>query len=106
MGTYDDEAPRLSEIGRMIGSIDRKMDDFRQEVRTALADKVSKETYIVERDALKERITSLETIVASQRAVAEAATAKRSNNLTTTIYSAVGALVVGIISAFLMTRGG
>ena len=51
---YDDDAPRLSEIGRMIGSIDRKMDDFRQEVRTALADKVSKETYQAERDAMRQ----------------------------------------------------
>ena len=60
MPSYDDDAPRLSEIGRMIGGVDRKLDDFRQEVRAALQDKVSKEVYMAEHSAQNDRIAALE----------------------------------------------
>lgn len=105
MGTYEDDAPRLSEIGRMIGGIDRKMDDFRQEVRAALADKVSRETYVVERDTIKDRLSMVESGLVALKATLDADAQSRGKMITNVVYGAVGSLVVGIISAFLFTRG-
>jgi hypothetical protein len=65
---YEEDAPRLSEIGRHIGSIDRKIDDFRNEVRQALNDKVSKETYDAQRQAQSDRITALELTIRNANA--------------------------------------
>ena len=65
MGLDDYDAPRLSEIGRTLSSLDRKIDDFRNEIRTQLNDKVSKETYEAQRQAaMLERIVTLEHTIA------------------------------------------
>lgn len=90
MGTYEDEAPRLSEIGRMIQGMDRKIDDFRGEVRTALNDKVSKEVYTAERNAMTEAIAELK--------------AKARSNMNTT-YGALVSIVVGVILFWVQSRG-
>lgn len=90
MGTYEDEAPRLSEIGRMIQGMDRKIDDFRGEVRTALNDKVSKEVYMAERNAMMESIAELKN--------------KARSNMNTT-YGAFASLIVGVILFWVQSRG-
>lgn len=54
------EAPRLAEIGRQITQVGQNLSDFRNEVRNNFTDLVRKDTYQAERDALKERIVSLE----------------------------------------------
>lgn len=90
MGTYEDEAPRLSEIGRMIQGMDRKIDDFRGEVRTALNDKVSKEVYNAERSATLERISNLES---------------RARSTTNGLYGGFISVAVGMILFWVQSRG-
>lgn len=68
MGLDDYDAPRLSEIGRTLSSLDRKIDDFRNEIRTQLNDKVSKETYEAQRQAAQDRIVALEQTIRSANA--------------------------------------
>ena len=82
---YEEDAPRLSEIGRLIYSLDRKMDDFRSEVRQALNDKVSKETYEAQRGAMADRISTLELSL---------------RNANARFWGAFGTLTVGMIVAF------
>lgn len=60
MPVHEDEAPRLAEIGRQIAQVGQNLSDFRSEVRFNFSEMVRKETYVAERDALKERIVSLE----------------------------------------------
>ena len=91
MGTYEDEAPRLSEIGRMIQGMDRKIDDFRGEVRAALNDKVSKEVYNAERAADRERISNLES---------------RARSTLNGLYGGFISVAVGMILFWIQTRGG
>lgn len=61
MPLHDDEAPRLAEIGRRISEVSQTMHDFRNEVRTGFTDMVRKDLYYAEQNALRERITNLET---------------------------------------------
>lgn len=68
MGLDDHDAPRLSEIGRILSSLDRKIDDFRNEIRAQLNDKVSKETYEAQRQAAQDRIANLEQTIRSANA--------------------------------------
>ena len=89
MASYEDDAPRLSEIGRLIQGLDRKMDDFRGEVRAALNDKVSKETYDAQRVALQDRIASLEQVV---------------RNANARFWGGFGTIVVAAILAYLGMR--
>lgn len=56
----DSEAPRLAEIGRRITEVGQNLSDFRSEVRGSFIEMVRKDTYQAERDALRERIASLE----------------------------------------------
>lgn len=90
MGTYEDDAPRLSEIGRVLQGLDRKLDDFRAEVRAQLSDKVSKEVYQAERAGLMDRIAVLEA---------------RARSMTNTIYGGLASIIVGAI-LFYMQNGG
>jgi hypothetical protein len=68
MGIDDYDVPRLSEIGRTLNSLDRKIDDFRNEIRAQLNDKVSKETYEAQRQAAADRILALEQTIRSANA--------------------------------------
>lgn len=90
MGTYEDDAPRLSEIGRVLQGLDRKLDDFRAEVRAQLSDKVSKEVYQAERSGLLDRISTLET---------------RARSMTNTLYGGLTSIIVGAILFYLQTKG-
>lgn len=90
MGTYEDDAPRLSEIGRVLQGLDRKLDDFRAEVRAQLSDKVSKEVYQAERAGLLDRISTLET---------------RARSMTNTLYGGLTSIIVGAILFYLQTKG-
>ncbi len=89
MGSYDDDAPRLSEIGRMIGALSGTVNDFRSEVRTALADKVSKELYNADMSALKDRVIALET---------------RNRSLTNTVIGIFATVVAAGVVAYLGFR--
>lgn len=60
MPIEDHEAPRLAEIGRRITEVGQNLSDFRAEVRGSFVEMVRKDTYMAERDALKERIVALE----------------------------------------------
>lgn len=86
MTSYEDDAPRLSEIGRMIGGVDRKLDDFRQEVRAALQDKVSKEVYQAERSAQNDRILVLE---------------NKFRSITNQVWGMLGTIMIAVIIAYL-----
>lgn len=97
MSTYEDDAPRLSEIGRVLQGLDRKLDDFRAEVRAQLSDKVSKEVYIAERAALMDQVNaSKERIVAIE--------AKHRSN-TNTIYGGLASIIVGVILFYIQAKG-
>lgn len=61
MPLHDDEAPRLAEIGRRIAEVSQTVNDFRNEIRANFTEMVRKDLYYAERDAMRERITSLET---------------------------------------------
>lgn len=89
MGIHDDEAPRLSEIGRVLQSMDRKLDDFRAEVRAQLNDKVSREVYIAERDAWRDRVLALEV---------------RARTTTNTIYGGLVTIITGAILFYIGSR--
>lgn len=87
---HDDEAPRLAEIGRRISEVSVQLSDFRHEVRIIAAEMVRKETYVAERDALKDRILALES---------------RSKSLQNLIYSCIGAVIVGVVSFLILGEG-
>lgn len=57
---YDEDTPRLAEIGRRITEVGQNMSDFRNEVRSSFADMVRKDTYHAERDAFRDRLNALE----------------------------------------------
>jgi len=82
MGSLDDEAPRLSEIGRLLGSLNNKIDDFRGEVRAALSEKVSKEVYDAQVGALRDRVVALE---------------NRARSTTNTIYGGLATIIVAAV---------
>lgn len=90
MPVYDDEAPRLAEIGRRIAEVGQNLSDFRSEVRYNFAEMVRKETYTAERDAMRDRINSLES---------------RAKSLQNLVYSGLATIAVSII-VFWLTRGG
>jgi hypothetical protein len=83
----DHEAPRLSEIGRQIAQVGQNLSDFRLEVRGNFTEMVRKDTYAVERDALKERITVLE---------------RRATSMQTLMYGSLASVAVGVITMWLM----
>jgi hypothetical protein len=89
MGIHDDEAPRLSEIGRVLLSLDRKLDDFRAEVRAQLNDKVSREVYIAERDAWRDRVIALEV---------------RARSITNTMYGGLATIITGAVLFYIGSR--
>jgi hypothetical protein len=93
---YEDDAPRLSEIGRVLLSLDRKLDDFRAEVRAQLNDKLSREIYLAEKQALLDKIAGL-----NEKVVALEAGARATNNR---IYGGISAVIVGAILAYIGTR--
>lgn len=96
MGTYDDEAPRLSEIVRMLQGMDRKFDDFRNQMRDQLADKVSKDKYEGERDRIYDRLTVHDTRFTALE--------NRTRAIANAIYGSVGSLIVGALLLYLGTR--
>jgi hypothetical protein len=96
MGTYDDEAPRLSEIVRMLNNMDRKFDDFRNQVQQQLNDKVSKERYEPEKTFILDKINTLDAKFTNIEA--------RSRVILTTVWSALGSLAVGGILLYLGSR--
>lgn len=85
----DDEAPRLSEIGRRIHEMGQNLSDFRSEVRINFAEMVRRETYIAERDAMKDRIVALE---------------QRAKSFQGLFYGSIASIVVALI-LMLVTRG-
>lgn len=86
---YEDDAPRLSEIGRVLGGLDRKLDDFRAEVRAQLSDKVSKEVYTAERAADRDRIVALE---------------NRARGLQNLIYGSLATIITSVVLFYLGTK--
>lgn len=87
MPLEDTEAPRLAEIGRRIAEVGQSLSDFRAEVRGNFVEMVRKDTYTVERDALKERIVELE---------------RRARSTTNLIYSSLAAIMVTVITFFVL----
>lgn len=87
----EDDAPRLSEIGRRISDVDRTLVDFRNEVRAAFHEMVRKETYLAERDALRERVTAIE---------------QRAKSLQNLVYAGLITLIVTMIASWFIGRGG
>lgn len=87
MPIEDNEAPRLAEIGRRIAEVGQSLSDFRAEVRGNFVEMVRKDTYLVERDALKERIVELE---------------RRARSTTNLIYSSLAAIMVTVITFFVL----
>lgn len=81
------EAPRLAEIGRQITQVGQNLSDFRSEVRVNFSEMVRKDTYSVERDALKDRIAVLE---------------RRAASMQTLMYGSLASVVVGVITMWLM----
>lgn len=83
----DLEAPRLAEIGRQITQVGQNLTDFRSEVRINFAEMVRKDTYSVERDALKDRIVALE---------------RRATSMQTLMYGSLASVAVGVLTMWLM----
>jgi hypothetical protein len=81
------EAPRLAEIGRQITQVGQNLFDFRSEVRGNFADMVRKDTYSVERDSLKDRISVLE---------------RRAASMQTLMYGSLASVAVGVLTMWLM----
>lgn len=93
MGTYDDEAPRLSEIVRMLHNMDRKFDDFRSQVQQQLNDKVSKERYEPERTYILDKINNMDGKFTALES--------RSRALLTSVWGGIASLIVGGILLYL-----
>lgn len=84
-----DEAPRLSEIGRRIVEMGQTLSDFRAEVRGNFSEMVRKDTYMAERDALKERVLELE---------------RRARSTTNLIYGSLASIAVVLVTMW-VARG-
>lgn len=105
--TFSEEAPRLSEIMRMLSNMDRKFDDFKHQVQTQLADKVSKERYEPERERLNDRILAMETRMNAEfvRITGEfTKVGDKTRAITTAFYGGVASLVVGGILLWIGSR--
>lgn len=105
--TYSEEAPRLSEIVRMLSNMDRKFDDFKHQVQTQLNDKVSKERYEPERERINDRIIAMEARMAAEFLRVNAAFAELGNKtraIQNAFYGALGSLVVGGILLWIGNR--
>lgn len=87
MPIEEHEAPRLAEIGRRLTEVGQNISDFRLEVRGNFAEMVRKDTYTVERDALKDRITVLE---------------RRATSMQNLMYGSLASVAVGVITMWLM----
>lgn len=87
MPIEDTEAPRLAEIGRRIAEVGQNLSDFRLEVRGNFTEMVRKDTYTVERDALKDRIIVLE---------------RRATSMQNLMYGSLASVIVGVITMWLM----
>lgn len=96
MGTYDDEAPRLSEIVRMLQGVDRKFDDFRNQMQQQLNDKVSIQRYEPERNWMLDKVNNLDLKFTGVEA--------RGRIILTSVWGALGSLVVGGILLYLGSR--
>lgn len=83
----DHEAPRLAEIGRRIAEVGQSLSDFRAEVRGNFVEMVRKDTYMVERDTLKERIAELE---------------RRSRSMANMFYGAMVSIGVAVVTFFIL----
>ncbi len=90
MPIEDTEAPRLAEIGRRITEMGQTLSDFRSEVRGNFVELVRKDTYLAERDALKERIIELE---------------RRARSTTNLIYGSLASVAVALILMW-VAKGG
>jgi hypothetical protein len=89
MPLQDDEAPRLAEIGRRIHEVGQNLSDFRNEVRSNFSEMVRRETYVAERDALKERVVALE---------------QRARSMQSLLYGALASIAVALVLMWI-TRG-
>lgn len=87
MPIEDHEAPRLAEIGRRIAEVGQSLSDFRAEVRGNFVEMVRKDTYQVERDALKDRILELE---------------RRARSMTTMFYGSMFSIAVTVVTFFVL----
>lgn len=87
MPIEETEAPRLAEIGRRISEMGQTLSDFRNEVRGNFYEVVRKDTYQVERDALKERVVELE---------------RRARGITNLLYSSLAAIAVTVVTFFVL----
>lgn len=85
----DDETPRLAEIGRRIHEVGQNLSDFRNEVRMNFSEMVRRETYVAERDALKDRVTALE---------------QRAKSMQGLFYGSLASIVVALV-LMVITRG-
>lgn len=87
MPIEDNEAPRLAEIGRRITEVGQNLADFRAEVRSSFSEMVRKDTYLAERDALKERLIALE---------------QRAKSMQNLMYGSLASVAVGVATMWLM----
>lgn len=87
MPIEDHEAPRLAEIGRRITEVGQSLSDFRAEVRGNFVEMVRKDTYMVERDGLKERIIELE---------------RRGRSMANMLYGAIISIGVAVATFFIL----
>lgn len=88
-----------------LGEINRKLDDFRRDVRddfqtinVQLAQYVLREVYIAERTALAERVSRLEAVREADRQTVR-------NAVLAAIGSVAASIIVGVVMAIL-TKGG
>lgn len=94
MPTWDEEAPRLAEIGRMVTTLSTTLTDFRAEMRGTFERYVTKERYETEIAAMKEKLEGQ----ASRIKVLE----DHSRNMRQIVYSGIATVVVSLVATLVL----
>jgi len=94
MPSWDEEAPRLAEIGRMVTTLSTSLADFRSEMRGNFERYVTKERYDVEAAAFREKLESQDRRIKALE--------DHSRTMKQIVYSGIATVVVSLVATLVL----